>query len=516
MDSATPTDEPASRNAGSGPQRTAQWSFLRVVVSLRRWWNHTVIETVDQGEVIALRRTESALSSRYLFMTAMSAGIAILGLLLASPAVVIGAMLLSPLMDPIMGLGFALAIGDYGWVRQSARSLAWGSLLAIGLCALIVFVSPLQDITSEIAARTRPNLFDLLVALFSALAGAYAMIRGRAGTIVGVAIATALMPPLAVVGFGLATANWTVFGGAALLYVTNFVTIALIVWAMARLYGFSATLSGRQTRWQNFALGIVFIALVVPLAISLRQIAWEATAARQVRGELAANFGAASRLSQPEIEFDAEPLRVSAFVWTTRLEADAEVRAEGNLARALGTPVDVQLKQFLVRDERSAEEAQLASARVEEEQETRLRMGGLSARLALAAGVSEDDILVDRQRRRALVRAEELPGASLATYAALERRIAATEPEWRIELVPPFAALPAVGFEDDEPDEGARAAIALGSWAARRRGEALVVNGPEPQAEAVRILLVESGAQAELGTDRSGTVRVAWDRRGEE
>ena len=215
MDSATPTDEPAPRNAGSGPQRTAQWSFLRVVVSLRRWWNHTVIETVDQGEVIALRRTESALSSRYLFMTAMSAGIAILGLLLASPAVVIGAMLLSPLMDPIMGLGFALAIGDYGWVRQSARSLAWGSLLAIGLCALIVFVSPLQDITSEIAARTRPNLFDLLVALFSALAGAYAMIRGRAGTIVGVAIATALMPPLAVVGFGLATANWTVFGGAA-------------------------------------------------------------------------------------------------------------------------------------------------------------------------------------------------------------------------------------------------------------------------------------------------------------
>ena len=101
-------------------------------------------------------------------VSAMSGGIAVLGLLLSSPAVVIGAMLLSPLMDPSMGLGFALAIGDYKWLRRSAKSLAWGSLMAIGLCAAIVFFSPIQDITSEIASRTRPNLFDLLVAIFSA------------------------------------------------------------------------------------------------------------------------------------------------------------------------------------------------------------------------------------------------------------------------------------------------------------------------------------------------------------
>ena len=100
-------------------------------------------------------------------MTAMSAGIAVLGLLLSSPAVVIGAMLLSPLMDPIMGLGFALAIGDYHWLRQSAKSLAWGTLIAVGLTAVLVYLSPIQTITPEIAARTQPNLFDLFVALFS-------------------------------------------------------------------------------------------------------------------------------------------------------------------------------------------------------------------------------------------------------------------------------------------------------------------------------------------------------------
>ncbi|MEM6267331.1 MAG: TIGR00341 family protein, partial [Pseudomonadota bacterium] len=233
--------------------------------ALQRWWRQEIIGGVDQAEVIEKRRAECALSERYLFMTAMSAGIAVLGLLLSSPAVVIGAMLLSPLMDPIMGLGFALAIGDYNWLKQSTRSLLWGSLLAIGLTAALVYLSPIQTITPEIAARTRPNLFDLFVALFSALAGAYAMIRGREGTIVGVAIATALMPPLAVVGFGLATLNWTVFSGALLLYVTNLLTIALTAWAMARLYGFRTSLSKGQTQAQNFAVIAVFLALAVPL-----------------------------------------------------------------------------------------------------------------------------------------------------------------------------------------------------------------------------------------------------------
>ncbi|RXZ64207.1 DUF389 domain-containing protein [Pelagerythrobacter rhizovicinus] len=509
MDSGS-ASEKAVANGGAGAAARPQWSFLRVVVSFRRWWRDAVIGTVEQGEVIAKRREECALSSRYLFMTAMSAGIAVLGLLLSSPAVVIGAMLLSPLMDPIMGLGFALAIGDYRWMRQSAHSLAWGTLMAIGLCAVIVFLSPLQDITSEIASRTRPNLFDLMVALFSAMAGAYAMIRGREGTIVGVAIATALMPPLAVIGFGLATLNWTVFTGALLLYVTNFVTIALTVWAMARLYGFSATLSENQTRWQNFVLGLVFITLAVPLGFSLHQIAWEAGAARQVRSELSAHFGTSSRLSQPEIEFDGEPVRVSAFVWTTRLEPDAEVRSEENLARLLGTAVDVQLKQFLVRDEESAEEAQLASAKLAEEEATRDRLEELAARLALAAGVEEDDVLIDRQRRRALVRAVALPGAPLETYAALERRIAATEPEWRVELIPPVATLPSVTFEGEEPGDAAREAIALAAWAAQRLGRRLTVAGPEEQAETVRALLVGQGAEASLGQTRTGEVRVEW------
>ncbi|GAB7550941.1 hypothetical protein NRB_04370 [Novosphingobium sp. 11B] len=164
---------------------------------------------------------DSGWTPRYACMVMMSAGIAVLGLLLSSPALVIGAMLISPLMSPILGLGFSLALFDFSEMRRALTALAIGGGAAVLFTALIVALSPLQAPTSEIIARTRPNLFDLAVALFAALAGTFAIIRGRGDTIVGVAIATALMPPLVVVGFGLATWNIPVLGGAFALFVTN-------------------------------------------------------------------------------------------------------------------------------------------------------------------------------------------------------------------------------------------------------------------------------------------------------
>ena len=489
---------------------TRRSSFTRVILSWRRWWRDSVIGTIDQRKVIEERREEAYISPRYMFMTAMSGGIAVLGLLLSSPAVVIGAMLLSPLMGPIIGLGFALATGDYHWLRQSGWALAAGSLLAVLLCALIVFLSPLQTVTPEIASRTRPNLFDLMVALFSGMAGAYAMIRGREGTIVGVAIATALMPPLAVIGFGMATLNWTVFSGALLLYVTNLVTIALTAWGMARLYGFSGRQSDRQTYLQNLAIFGVFVMLAVPLGFTLRQIAWEANAARQIRAELEGVFGASSRLSQPEITFDTEPMQVSAFVWTTRLKPEAEKQAEASMTRRLGRPIDFDLKQFLVRDEQSAEQAQLALAQMQEEQAATQRAASLAQRLALAAGVDEREVLVDRQRRHAMVRARPLAGADLSTYFALERRIAATEPQWRVELVPPTRRLPgAVPFENGEPNGEGLAALELAGWLAARRGEALVVSGPEDEGAKAAEALSRQGAQVSV-QPASGALSLAW------
>ena len=488
---------PNSAPPGEGASTTDS-SFSRVMFSFRRWWLQDVVGTVDQHAVIEKRREDCGLTERYLFMTAMSGGIAILGLLLSSPAVVIGAMLLSPLMGPIMGLGFAMAVGDNNWLKQSARSLAWGSIMAVGLCAIVVFLSPIQTVTPEIAARTRPNLFDLMVALFSALAGAYAMIRGREGTIVGVAIATALMPPLAVVGFGLATFNWTVFSGALLLYVTNLLTIAATAWGMAKIYGFRTSLSERQTLFQNLAVAAVVVLLAIPLFLSLQKIAWETSAQRIVRGELEDEFGAGSRVSQLDFDWDAEPIRIEATVLTPRLHPEADSGVTQALTRRLSEPFELSLTQYQVGTSASAaEQAQLSAARAREEAAAVERAETLAQRLSVVAGVPEDDVIVDRQRRRAIVRSKPLPGASLATYRELETRISATEPEWNVELLPPTRPLPPIPFADGEPNAAGLQALSLVVWAARRIDLPVLIEGPEQ--EVVRA--VRAGYRRDRCTD---------------
>ncbi|WP_120716502.1 TIGR00341 family protein [Tsuneonella amylolytica] len=492
--------------------------FGTVVRSWGRWWR-MVIRDIDQAKVIETRREEAYISGRYMFMTAMSGGIAILGLLLSSPAVVIGAMLLSPLMGPIIGLGFALAIGDYAWLRKSARALLAGSVMAIVLCALIVFLSPIQTVTSEIASRTRPNLFDLLVALFSALAGAYAMIRGREGAIVGVAIATALMPPLAVVGFGLATVNWTVFSGALLLFVTNAIVIAVTAMLMARLYGFRADLTGRQTMMQNLAVFIVFVLLAVPLGYSLIQIGREANGARIVRSELQGLFDDRSRLSQVDIDWRADPVAVDATVLTPTPVPQAEVQGARTLQRLLGRPVQLRITQYQVgTGAQAAEAAQLAAAQAEREADESARIDALSRELALVAGTGEDAVTIDRGKRRAVVRAQALPGAGLATYRALERRIAADADGWAVAVEPPQGALqialPTVAFADGEPTRAGASALALVSWAAQRSGRPVVLSGPEADAAAAAATLRDEGVTVRTAPGPA-PLRATWDDAGD-
>ncbi|KEO89186.1 membrane protein [Erythrobacter longus] len=489
----------------------SRYGFKRVLATLRGWWREDVVGTVEQSAVIEKRRAECALSERYLFMTAMSAGIAVLGLLLSSPAVVIGAMLLSPLMDPIMGLGFALAIGDYQWLKKSARSLFWGTIIAVGLTAALVYFSPIQTITPEIAARTQPNLFDLFVALFSALAGAYAMIRGREGTIVGVAIATALMPPLATVGFGLATWNWTVFSGALLLYITNLITIALTALAMARLYGFESSLSARNSLFQNIAVATVFVALAVPLALSLQQIAFQTNSQRIIRAEIEEAYAGSVDIAQLDVDFRADPVLATATVYTPSPKVSAETEIEAALITRLGRPIEFSLREFGVDSGASAaQQAALSAARANEEAAAQQRAETLATRLALVAGVDEDDVTVDRTRRRATVRARELEGATLAAYRVLEMRIARTEPEWVIELLPPAGDLPdSIPFGEEGPTlEGAQA-LAVIEWAANRTGLPIVLEGREEDATRAAELLGQRGVNVTVQSS-SGPVRAKW------
>jgi uncharacterized hydrophobic protein (TIGR00271 family) len=492
------------------PPEHASHHFREVIASGRNWWARAVVGTVNQAEVINARREDCEMSARYLFMLAMSAGIAILGLLLSSPAVVIGAMLLSPLMGPIIGFGFALAIGDYDWMKQAGWALLVGITLSVLLCALIVLVSPLQTVTSGIAARTRPNLFDLGVALFSALAGAYAMIRGREGTIVGVAIATALMPPLAVIGFGLATTNWTVFSGSLLLFFTNLMTIALSAAVMARLYGFRTTLSPKHTKVQNVLIAVAFVALAIPLGLALWRVAEEANDTRLINSAVLSAFNNRGRLSQIDIEFRSRPITVTATVLTPQLNPQAERNTARALQRELGEPVQVKITQYQVgTGAQAAERAQLQAAQAKERADV-AHADTLAGRLALIAGVESQDVLVDRDRRRATVAARPLDGASLEAYRELERRISAGEPEWTIRLRPPARSLPEVAFADGKPTEDGQKALDLIAWAGQRVPVPIILSGPADAVEVAAEALERQDVTVRKRPGGRGSVTAKW------
>lgn len=436
----------------------------------QRWGLGGPIDAVDHPSILARVHAESGWTARYAFMTLMSAGIAILGLLLSSPAVIIGAMLVSPLMGPIIGLGFALAVFDWPEVRRSLVALAAGALLAIGFTALIVLLSPLQDATPEILARTRPNLFDLMVAIFSALAGTYATVRGRGETIVGVAIATALMPPLAVVGYGLATTNGLVFGGALALFVTNFIAISLSATAVARFYGFASHLSPDQTRRQTWALVILFVLLAVPLAWSLRQIAWETWATRTARTAIASEFGTTARVGSLEPEFRGDVMIVRARVFTEVFRTRASEDLERRLSEALGRPVTVDLSQIVVNQDIRREDIERARAVVDREAGSLAARQDVALRLAAAVGIDSGAVIVDAAKRIASVQAPG--GRSLGELRRAERWLSARFPDWQIRILPPAAPFDPIRFGQGSAlvDEQTQIAIDEQIWALQRWG----------------------------------------------
>jgi len=457
------------------PPVTAATNFARdhwMRGPIYQWWHNNVVETVDHAHVVKKVFSDLGWTPRFLFLTLMSAGIAVLGLLLSSPAVVIGAMLLSPLMTPIIGLGFSLALFDYEEMRRALVTMAAGAGAAILFTAIIVALSPLQDPTSEIISRTRPNLFDLGVALFAALAGSFAIIRGRGETIVGVAIATALMPPLAVVGYGLATWNWPVLGGAFALFFTNFVTIALSATVMARFYGFGYSLSAQQSWTQTWLLLAVFIVMALPLGFSLKQIATEALTINQARSVLSKRFGQSSRVTQLDIDFDSDPITVRSVVIAPRdqLQKVADVQAE--LSRSLNEPIRLQLDQVMLEAGAGALEAQREQLRRASEAANRQNMAinALTISIALAAGIEPQRVTIDREHRRATANAAPLPGAALSTYRALEERIAAENDGWEIRIIPPPGAPPAIRFAGDADTlaGSVEQAVLTSAWAAER------------------------------------------------
>ncbi len=165
--------------------------------------------------------------------------VASIGLNVNSTAVIIGAMLISPLMGPIMGLGLSVGIYDFSLFKRSFRNLVLAVTISVVTSALYFFISPLNEVQSELLARTSPTIYDVLIALFGGLAGIVSGSTKEKGTAIpGVAIATALMPPLCTAGFGIATGNLYYFFGAMYLFFINAVMISLSTFIIVRFLKF--------------------------------------------------------------------------------------------------------------------------------------------------------------------------------------------------------------------------------------------------------------------------------------
>jgi uncharacterized hydrophobic protein (TIGR00271 family) len=192
--------------------------------------------------------------------------LASLGLNVNSTAVIIGAMLVSPLMGPIMGMGFAMGIQHFDLLKHSAKNFGFAVATALITSTIYFIFSPIHEAHSELLARTKPNFYDVLIALFGGLAGIFATASKNKGNVLpGVAIATALMPPLCTAGYGLSDLNGRIFFGAIFLFLINTVFIAWSSYLgtkFFRLSLFHYLEPEKEKRAKQLMYGIIMITLL--------------------------------------------------------------------------------------------------------------------------------------------------------------------------------------------------------------------------------------------------------------
>jgi uncharacterized hydrophobic protein (TIGR00271 family) len=354
---------------GNVPQTVASESLVPTIVvkrrerwednPLRRTWQRLsdalpTLTIAERAEVYRTVRRGARPDMDFYLMIGLSATIAALGLLLNSPAVIIGAMLVAPLMSAIVGLGLGVVQGDPRLLRLAAGATLRGVVLAIGVGALMGLVVPGATLSAEILGRTNPTLLDLGIALASGAAGAYALCRKDvSSSLPGVAIAAALVPPLAVVGIGLALGEGRIAWGSLLLFVTNWIAISAAGGLVFLWLGFRPELN-IQSRARVFAGGVVsfvilLLAVTVPLGVLTANTLQEADFNRALEGVLEDETAA---MNQAELvdwqiaEDNGDTLRLEVSVRAQRQPSyqdvvDLQKRVAGRLQRIVALRLTV-------------------------------------------------------------------------------------------------------------------------------------------------------------------------------
>lgn len=304
----------------------------------------------------------------YWLQLIVAAGIATLGLVLGSTAVVIGAMLVAPLMGPIVSLGMGLAVGSPFLVLRGVTRVVLSVVVVTLFAAVLTRLLPFQEMNDEIAARTTPTALDLATAAFCAVAGVYAAMRPAsdvATTAAGTSIGISLVPPLCVAGYGVGTTSWSVAYGAALLFSTNFVAIVAVGSAAFAASGFarvdiaaleaatveidgdapfarrvaarlSRLFASRSGPWLRILMPLALLAAVyVPLRRGLDEVAWQIGARNEVQRAIAALPG---RVVESRVEVERGGIELDIFLLGGQGDAES---AERQLRERVGTATGV-------------------------------------------------------------------------------------------------------------------------------------------------------------------------------
>ena len=239
--------------------------------------NHTMTKLQDvfnlahdqahPDKIDAAIRANTRVSGTNMWVLMFAIAVASIGLNVNSTAVVIGAMLISPLMGPIVGVGYGAAVGDTALIRQAARNIIVFIAISLVTATLYFLLTPLKEAQSELLARTQPTLWDVLIAFFGGSAGIVALTRKEGGNAIpGVAIATALMPPLCTAGYGLAHGNWHYFFGAFYLFAINCVFIAFSTLLFSKLLKLPrrGLVSETKRRLHRIIITAVVLAVMTP------------------------------------------------------------------------------------------------------------------------------------------------------------------------------------------------------------------------------------------------------------
>jgi uncharacterized hydrophobic protein (TIGR00271 family) len=221
----------------------------------------------DRHKVLENVKANISFRGSNLWILACAIVVASIGLNVNSTAVIIGAMLISPLMGPIVGAGFGLGIYDFDLLQRALKNLLIATIVGLTVSTFYFYLSPFKETQSEILSRTSPNIYDIFIAFFGGLVGVIAITRVEKGNpIPGVAIATALMPPLCTAGYGLAVGNFSYFFGAIYLYCINCVFICIATFLIVKYLKYKPVkqVDERRAKKVRYAMTFLILVMIIP------------------------------------------------------------------------------------------------------------------------------------------------------------------------------------------------------------------------------------------------------------